>query len=49
MGHMPPSKKIGKNIFGQLSCKIRAFSGKYRDVKFVNFVNFFGGGGEQIS
>ena len=27
--HFPPSQKIGKIFFGQLSCKIRAFSGKY--------------------
>jgi len=34
-------EKIGKIFFGQLSCKIRAFSGKYH-VKLGNFVNFSG-------
>jgi len=34
---VPP--KFGKNIFGQLLCKIRAFSGK-NHVNFGNFVNF---------
>jgi len=30
VGHVPPPpKKIGLIFFGQLSCKIRAFSGKY--------------------
>jgi len=33
--------KLGKNIFGQLLCKIRAFSGK-NHVKFGNIVNFSG-------
>ena len=33
--------KFGENIFwGQLLCKIRAFSGKV--IKFSNFVNFSG-------
>jgi len=38
-GDVPP--KFGENIFGQLSCKIRAFGGKNR-VKFQNFVNCLG-------
>jgi len=33
------SPKFGKIFFGQLSCKIWAFSGKYH-VKFGHFVNF---------
>ena len=33
--------KFGKIFFGQLLCKIRAFSGK-NHVKFGNFVNFPG-------
>jgi len=38
-GHVPP--KIREQIcFGQLLCKIRAFSGN-NHVKFGNFVNFF--------
>jgi len=37
----PPKKKIGKIFFGQLLCKICAFSGK-NHVKFGNFVNFSG-------
>ena len=39
-GHVPP-KNSGKIFFGQLLCKIRAFSGK-NHVKFRNFVNFSG-------
>jgi len=40
-GHVPlPKKKSGKIFFGQLSCKVQAFSGKYR-VKIQDFfVNF---------
>jgi len=38
----PPQEKNGEKIFfGQLLCKIRAFSGK-NHVKFRNFVNFSG-------
>jgi len=37
---LPPQKKLG-NFFGQLSCKIQAFSGKYHAI-FRNFVNFMG-------
>ena len=45
MGHgarapPPPKKKSRKIFFGQMSCKIRAFSGKYQ-VNFGNFVNFY--------
>jgi len=40
-GRAPPQKKIGKIFFGQLLCKIRAFSSK-NQVKFGNFVNFSG-------
>jgi len=41
-GHVPPQKKIAEKIFfGQLLCKIRAFSGK-NHVKLGNFVNFGG-------
>ena len=48
-GHAPPPKKkeIGKIFFGQLLCKIRAFSGKNR-VKFGNLVNFSGKYGKKI-
>jgi len=35
----PPEKSREKILFGQLLCKIRAFSGK-NHVKFGNFVNF---------
>jgi len=40
---VPPPKKKNREkiIFGQLLCKIRAFSGKNR-VKFGNFVTFSG-------
>jgi len=39
-GQPPPLKKNrGKIFFGQLLCKIRAFSGK-NHVKFGNLVNF---------
>ena len=37
--HVPPPKKIGENIFGQLLCKMWEFSGK-NNVKFGYFVNF---------
>jgi len=39
--HVPPCPppKSKKNIFGQLSCKIREISGKYH-VQFGHFVNF---------
>jgi len=38
-GENVPPQNSGKIFFGQLLCKIRAFSGKNR-VKFGNFVNF---------
>jgi len=45
-GHVPPpppqkKKQIRKIFFGQLLCKIRAFSGNNR-VKFGNLVNVLG-------
>jgi len=41
-GHTPPpqKKKSGKIFFGQLLCKIRAFSGKNHVKLKWNFVNF---------
>jgi len=40
IGDGGPAKILENDIFwGQLSCKIRAFSGKYH-VKFRHFVNF---------
>ena len=40
-GGMCPTKIREKTFFGQLLCKIQAFSGK-NNVKFGNFVNFSG-------
>ena len=37
----PPQKKIGKNIFGQLLCKIQIFFGQ-NHVKYGKFVNISG-------
>jgi len=43
MGQVPPpKKKSGKIFFGQLMCKIGAFSGK-NHAKFGKFVNFLPG------